>query len=87
MATDKVSVRCCIAGGGPAGIMLGLLLARASVCRPTPCPLSVSAQDSGEADRGRFSSRACKNAQRVARHGRLKQGQCGEERKNVHAKA
>src|SRR3989441_201367 len=31
MATDKVSVRCCIAGGGPAGIMLGLLLARAGV--------------------------------------------------------
>src|SRR5256885_529624 len=31
MATDKVSVRCCIAGGGPAGMMLGLLLARAGV--------------------------------------------------------
>jgi 2-polyprenyl-6-methoxyphenol hydroxylase-like FAD-dependent oxidoreductase len=31
MATDKVTVRCCIAGGGPAGIMLGLLLARAGV--------------------------------------------------------
>src|SRR5712692_7766725 len=31
MAVDKVSVRCCIAGGGPAGIMLGLLLARAGV--------------------------------------------------------
>ena len=28
---DSVSVRCCIAGGGPAGIMLGLLLARAGV--------------------------------------------------------
>jgi len=28
---DKVRVRCCIAGGGPAGIMLGLLLARAGV--------------------------------------------------------
>ncbi len=26
-----VSVRCCIAGGGPAGVMLGLLLARAGV--------------------------------------------------------
>src|SRR2546421_5601048 len=26
-----VSVRCCVAGGGPAGIMLGLLLARAGV--------------------------------------------------------
>lgn len=31
MATDKVSVRCCIAGGGPAGIIFGLLLARAGV--------------------------------------------------------
>ncbi len=31
MATDKVQVRCCIAGGGPAGVMLGLLLARAGV--------------------------------------------------------
>src|SRR6185369_15796735 len=31
MATDKVAVRCCIAGGGPAGMMLGLLLARAGV--------------------------------------------------------
>ncbi len=31
MAEDKVSVRCCVAGGGPAGIMLGLLLARAGV--------------------------------------------------------
>lgn len=31
MAADKMSVRCCIAGGGPAGIMLGLLLARAGV--------------------------------------------------------
>ena len=31
MAVDKVSVRCCVAGGGPAGIMLGLLLARAGV--------------------------------------------------------
>ena len=30
-AGDSVSVRCCIAGGGPAGIMLGLLLARAGV--------------------------------------------------------
>jgi 2-polyprenyl-6-methoxyphenol hydroxylase-like FAD-dependent oxidoreductase len=26
-----VSVRCCIAGGGPAGMMMGLLLARAGV--------------------------------------------------------
>jgi len=31
MAADKLSVRCCVAGGGPAGIMLGLLLARAGV--------------------------------------------------------
>jgi len=31
VAVDKVRVRCCIAGGGPAGIMLGLLLARAGV--------------------------------------------------------
>ncbi len=31
MAADKMSVCCCIAGGGPAGIMLGLLLARAGV--------------------------------------------------------
>ncbi|SOD41051.1 FAD-dependent oxidoreductase [Nitrosovibrio sp. Nv4] len=28
---DAISVRCCIAGGGPAGMMLGLLLARAGV--------------------------------------------------------
>ncbi len=27
----KISVRCCIAGGGPAGMVLGLLLARAGV--------------------------------------------------------
>ncbi len=31
MATGEVSVRCRIAGGGPAGMMLGLLLARAGV--------------------------------------------------------
>ena len=31
MAAEKMSVRCCIAGGGPAGMMLGLLLARAGV--------------------------------------------------------
>ncbi len=31
MAVQKISVHCCIAGGGPAGIMLGLLLARAGV--------------------------------------------------------
>lgn len=28
---DTTSVRCCVAGGGPAGMMLGLLLARAGV--------------------------------------------------------
>jgi 2-polyprenyl-6-methoxyphenol hydroxylase-like FAD-dependent oxidoreductase len=28
---EQIAVRCCIAGGGPAGIMLGLLLARAGV--------------------------------------------------------
>jgi 2-polyprenyl-6-methoxyphenol hydroxylase-like FAD-dependent oxidoreductase len=31
MSTLTASVRCCIAGGGPAGMMLGLLLARARV--------------------------------------------------------
>jgi 2-polyprenyl-6-methoxyphenol hydroxylase-like FAD-dependent oxidoreductase len=31
MEMDTVSVRCCIAGGGPAGMMLGLLLARAGI--------------------------------------------------------
>jgi 2-polyprenyl-6-methoxyphenol hydroxylase-like FAD-dependent oxidoreductase len=31
MTTETLSVRCCIAGGGPAGMMLGLLLARAGV--------------------------------------------------------
>jgi len=31
MTAAKISVRCCIAGGGPAGMMLGLLLARAGV--------------------------------------------------------
>lgn len=31
MAAGAISVRCCIAGGGPAGMMLGLLLARAGV--------------------------------------------------------
>src|SRR6266702_4150775 len=30
-AIEKTSVRCCIAGGGPAGITLGFLLARAGV--------------------------------------------------------
>src|SRR6184192_4188471 len=31
LTAGKVSVRCCVAGGGPAGVMLGLLLARAGV--------------------------------------------------------
>ena len=31
MAGETKSVRCCVAGGGPAGMMLGLLLARAGV--------------------------------------------------------
>lgn len=30
-AAEKIQVRCCIAGGGPAGMMLGFLLARAGV--------------------------------------------------------
>src|ERR1700747_3526746 len=31
MGVREISVRCCISGGGPAGMMLGLLLARAGV--------------------------------------------------------
>jgi 2-polyprenyl-6-methoxyphenol hydroxylase-like FAD-dependent oxidoreductase len=31
VAAESVAVRCCIVGGGPAGMMLGLLLARAGV--------------------------------------------------------
>jgi 2-polyprenyl-6-methoxyphenol hydroxylase-like FAD-dependent oxidoreductase len=31
MAPEAISVRCCIAGGGPAGMMLGYLMARAGV--------------------------------------------------------
>jgi 2-polyprenyl-6-methoxyphenol hydroxylase-like FAD-dependent oxidoreductase len=31
MADTDITVRCCIAGGGPAGMMLGLLLARAGI--------------------------------------------------------
>lgn len=31
MAAERMTVQCCIAGGGPAGIMLGFLLARAGV--------------------------------------------------------
>jgi 2-polyprenyl-6-methoxyphenol hydroxylase-like FAD-dependent oxidoreductase len=31
MDAGEISVRCCIAGGGPAGMMLGFLLAPAGV--------------------------------------------------------
>jgi 2-polyprenyl-6-methoxyphenol hydroxylase-like FAD-dependent oxidoreductase len=31
MKPREVAVRCCIAGGGPAGVMLGFLLARAGI--------------------------------------------------------
>jgi 2-polyprenyl-6-methoxyphenol hydroxylase-like FAD-dependent oxidoreductase len=31
MSAGEISVRCCIAGGGPAGMMLGFLLARAGI--------------------------------------------------------
>ena len=31
MAAENISARCCIAGGGPAGMMLGFMLARAGV--------------------------------------------------------
>src|SRR6478735_10473713 len=31
MMDPEVSVRCCVAGGGPAGMMLGFLLARAGI--------------------------------------------------------
>jgi 2-polyprenyl-6-methoxyphenol hydroxylase-like FAD-dependent oxidoreductase len=31
MDTKTITTQCCIAGGGPAGIMLGFLLARAEV--------------------------------------------------------
>src|SRR5713226_3412481 len=31
MATRQISTRCCIVGGGPCGLMLGFLLARAGV--------------------------------------------------------
>ncbi len=31
MSETQLSVRCCVAGGGPAGMMLGFLLARAGV--------------------------------------------------------
>ena len=31
MAADRLSTRCCIVGGGPCGLMLGFMLARAGV--------------------------------------------------------
>src|SRR5580692_7802503 len=31
MTTSSITTKCCIAGGGPAGMMLGFLLARAGV--------------------------------------------------------
>src|SRR5499426_1813401 len=31
MAAERLSTRCCIVGGGPCGLMLGFLLARAGV--------------------------------------------------------
>src|SRR5579872_3641684 len=31
MSAQQITTRCCIAGGGPAGMMLGFLLARAGV--------------------------------------------------------
>jgi 2-polyprenyl-6-methoxyphenol hydroxylase-like FAD-dependent oxidoreductase len=31
MPTEKIETTCCIAGGGPAGMMLGFLLARAGI--------------------------------------------------------
>ena len=31
MATEQITTRCCVAGGGPCGMMLGFLLARAGV--------------------------------------------------------
>src|SRR5215813_7285806 len=31
LGTEQLQVRCCIAGGGPAGMMLGFLLARAGI--------------------------------------------------------
>src|SRR3981189_2219177 len=31
MATQQISTRCCVVGGGPCGLMLGFLLARAGV--------------------------------------------------------
>src|SRR5438093_7368390 len=31
LSTERIHVPCCIAGGGPAGMMLGFLLARAGI--------------------------------------------------------
>src|SRR6186997_3642397 len=31
MAAEQISTRCCVVGGGPCGLMLGYLLARAGV--------------------------------------------------------
>src|SRR5467141_5141118 len=31
LRTEKVNTRCCVAGGGPAGMIAGLLLARAGI--------------------------------------------------------
>ena len=36
MGADTISVRCCIAGGGPVGMMLGLLLGRAGKTGTVP---------------------------------------------------
>ena len=47
MANSSITTQCCIAGGGPAGMMLGFLLARAGVhvwCwRSTPISSAISA--------------------------------------------
>ena len=36
MSSETIAVRCCIVGGGPAGMMLGFLLARAGVDHSQP---------------------------------------------------
>ena len=41
MANDTLKTTCCIVGGGPAGVMLGYLLARAGV----PVTVIRSTQD------------------------------------------
>ena len=40
----SISVRCCIAGGGPAGMMLGLLLARRSAVSGSIWPFRMRSQ-------------------------------------------